>query len=96
MNFSTEDNFLVISDCRNLFNCNLKKFVNEFIHVPGYWKCKTPYFTQNTWQQTRYFNVDFDSKGLLFFFYIPRKYVQFRKIQKHLLEKNFASNYFSN
>ena len=29
---------------------------------------------QNTWQQTRYFNVDFDSNGLLFLFsYTPEK-----------------------
>ena len=31
MIFWTEDNFNFISDCRNSFNCKLKKFINEQI-----------------------------------------------------------------
>ena len=57
--------------------------------------CRRSNSTQNTWQQTRYFNVDFDSNGL-FLFYILEKYLQFRKDQKHLLEKMFGSPHTSN
>ena len=46
--------------------------------------------TQNTWHQNSYFNVDFDSNGLLLLFlYISEKYLQFREKQKHLLKKIF-------
>ena len=52
-----------------------------FFHVAGYWRCsntnanidihwfcKRHTSIQNTWQQTRYFNVDFDSNGLFLLF----------------------------
>ena len=53
--------------------------------------------TQNTWHQNSYFNVDFDSNGLLLlFFYILEKYLQFREKQKHLLKKIFGSPYTRN
>ena len=32
-----------------------------------HWSCRPRTSTQNTWQQTRYFNVDFDINGLYFF-----------------------------
>ena len=56
----------------------------RFFHLAGYWKCSNtnanidihwfcgPHtLIQNTWQQTRYFNVDFDSNGsfLLFIYF---------------------------
>ena len=53
--------------------------------------------TQNTWHQNSYFNVDFDSNGLLLLFlYISEKYLQFREKQKHLLKKIFGSPYTRN
>ena len=62
-----------------------------------HWYCRRPTSTQSTWQQTRYFNVDFDSNGLFFsFLYISEKQLQFRKKQKHLLEKIFNSPHASN
>ena len=42
--------------------------------------CRRSNSTQNTWQQTRYFNVDFDSNGLFLFYIFQRS--------THNLEKN--------
>ena len=52
-----------------------------FFHVAGYWRCsntnanidihwfcKRHTWTQNAWQQTRYFNTDFDRNGLFLLF----------------------------
>ena len=52
-----------------------------FFYVAGYWKCsntnanidihwfcKRHTWTQNAWQQTRYFNTDFDRNGLFLLF----------------------------
>ena len=61
-------------------------------HVAGYWRCSNTNANmdihwycrrhnsiQNTWQQTKYFNVDFDSNGLFLLFIYFRKCLQFRK-----------------
>ena len=57
-----------------------------------HWSCKRNTSTQNDCHQTRYFNVNFDSNGLLFvFFAISEKFLQFRKQQKYLLTKIFGS-----
>ena len=54
------------------------------------WSCRYRISSENTWQQTRYFNVDFDSNESLFFFLDFQDYLQFRKKQKHLLRKIFG------
>ena len=61
------------------------------LHQPRYryslvWQ--TPYFDSKIWQQTRYFNVDFDSNGL-FLLYISDKYLQFRKKKYINLDNQF-------
>ena len=69
----------------------------SFSHLAGYWKCsKRRTSTQNTWQQTRYFNIDFDSNELLFLFYISEKYLKLKKKQKHLFGRIFGSPHTSN
>ena len=63
-------------------------------HVAGYWRCsntnanidihwfcKRHTSIQNTWQQTRYFNVDFDSNGLFLLF------IYFRQVPSILAKK---------
>ena len=54
-----------------------------------HWSCRRRTSTQNTWQQTRYFNVDFDSNGLFLYLYISDKYLQFK--EKSIL--NWAINF---
>ena len=57
-----------------------------------HWSCRRCTLIQNTWQQTRYFNVDFDSNGLLFVFYVfSRGTFNLEKNKKHLLRKMFGS-----
>ena len=61
-----------------------------------YSNCRRRTSTQNTWQYTRYFNINFNSNRLLFFGYILEKYLQLRKAQKHLLGKIVGPSHTSN
>ena len=55
-----------------------------------HWSYRGSTSNQNTWQQTSYFNVDFDSNGLLFLFsYTPEKCLQFSKKTKAFVKKHF-------
>ena len=55
-----------------------------------HWSYRGSTSNQNTWQQTSYFNVDFDSNGLLFLFsYTSEKCLQFSKKTKAFVKKLF-------
>ena len=65
-------------------------------HIDMHWPCRRRTLTQNIWQYTRYFNVDFDSNGFFFLFYIYfREIPLIQKKQKHLLSKIFDSPHTS-
>ena len=74
----------------------IKTAIIKHQHPDIHSSCRRRTSTQNTWQQTRYFNVDFDSNGLLFLVLYFREVPLFRKKQKHLLKKIFGSTHTSN
>ena len=55
-----------------------------------HWFCTHHTSTQNTWQQTKYFNVDFDSNGLFLFLYF-KELPSIQKKLKYLFGKIFGS-----
>ena len=44
------------------------KCSNTNVHIYIHWFCRRHTLIQNTWQQTRYFYVDFDSNGVFLLF----------------------------
>ena len=71
------------------------KNVVFFIHIDMRWFCRRRISSPNTWQQTRFFNVDFDSNGLLFLFYIFQR-SPFNLENKVFVRENFGSPHRSN
>ena len=63
-----------------------------------HWSCRRRTSTQNTWQQTRFFKVNFDSNGFIFIFtqtyiYNSEKHLQFRKKIKAFKENFWFTAY---
>ena len=53
--------------------------------------CRHRTSIKNTWQYNRYFNIDFNSNGLLFLFICrSENCIQFTKKQKHFSRKTFG------
>ena len=43
---------------------------NIYAHIDRHWSCRRRTSTQNTWQQNKYFTVDFVDNGLSFPFFM--------------------------
>ena len=55
-----------------------------------YWSCRRRTSAQHTWQQARYFNVDFDINELLYLFFLHfREVPSIQKKIKALVKENF-------
>ena len=85
----SSDYYILFWCCRI---CETKQW-NTNVQIDLYWFCRLRTLTQNTWQQTRYFNVGFDSEGL--FFQILEKCFEFRKYEMHMSKEFFRLYYLS-